>query len=132
MILKEDNFYLYAAKYYDNNDCSSFEEFEEDLQRFKYLRKLFFNYRNKDILKERLILNHIVILYNIFEPFHCTKMLIFKFEDYLDILLPFLDILGYLPTLPVNIKKEGFYIDTTKIQKDILIEKKLKEVIKNG
>ena len=131
MIVTEDNFILFAAKYYDNKNCCSVDEFEEDLQRFKYLRKLFYNYRNKAILRERLILNHIVILYNIFEPVRCTEMLSLKLLDYLEELLPFLDILGYTPRTMMELKEKDFFINTNIINRDEIIVSTLKKLFKN-
>ncbi len=97
MILTEQNFLLYASKNYDNPNCLSTEEFLEDLNRIKYLKKLFYTFKNKDTLRERLILNHLVVLYNVFEMTACTRMLFFRLDEYYDTLVPFLIYLGYLP-----------------------------------
>ena len=97
MNLDESNFILYAAKYYDNINCSSYDEFEDDLKRIKYLKKLFKKYRDTGELKVRLILNHLIILYNVFEHTACTNMLCFKLFDYLDLLKPFLIFLSFWP-----------------------------------
>ncbi len=129
MIVTEENFLLFAAKHYSNVNCSSVQEFEEDLQRFKYLKKLFYTYRNRDVLRERLILNHIVILYNIFEPYRCTEMLVLKLEDYLKELLPFLDVMGYTRS-PINIREKDYFINVDKIQRDEFIEKELKRTLR--
>lgn len=96
MILSENTFLLYAAKYYDNPQCSSIEEFEEDLKRFQYLRKLFGRYHQNGDLKERLILNHLIILYNCF-GLETTNMLFLKLSDFHSYLKPFIEYLNYLP-----------------------------------
>jgi hypothetical protein len=93
----EQNFLLFAEMYYTNINCVEFEEFEEDLKRIKYVKKLFKKYRETGELKERLILNHLIVLYNVFEPEACTHMLCFKMNDYLEFLKPFLIFLSYWP-----------------------------------
>jgi len=76
--LTDDNFILYAMKHYDNTQCHSVQEFEEDLRRFLYLKKLFRRYSEGE-LRERLILNHLIVLYNIFGE--ClNEMLLFKVD----------------------------------------------------
>lgn len=94
--LNDDNFLLYAAKYYDNPQCISTEEFLEDIKRFKYLKRLFGRYIETGNIKERLVVNHLIILYNVFGK-ATTKMLFFKLSDYLPQLKPFLILLGHLP-----------------------------------
>lgn len=96
MILSEDTFLLYAAKYYDNPQCSSYEEFEEDLKRFQYLKRLFNRYENTGELKERLILNHIIVLYNCFGK-NTTNMLFMKLEESQATLKPFVIQLNFMP-----------------------------------
>lgn len=77
MVLSEDNFLLYAMRYYSNNQCTSIKEFEEDLKRFLHLQKLLNRYKRDGVLKERLILNHIIVIYNLFGN-AATNMLFFK------------------------------------------------------
>lgn len=96
MKLTESTFLLYAAKYYDNPHCSDIVEFEEDLKRFQYLRKLFCRYKQTGELKERLILNHLIIIYNVFGP-EATNMLFMKLEEYHDSLRPFIEYLNFMP-----------------------------------
>lgn len=80
MILNEDNFLVHAMNNYDNPQCHSIEEFEEDLQRFLYIKKLLSRYKNNGELRERLVLNHIIVLYNLFGE-ELTNMLFFKIEE---------------------------------------------------
>lgn len=77
--INDDNFLMIAMHYYDNMQCASLHEFEEDLKRFAYLKKLFNRYRETNELKERLILNHIIILYNLF-GIVTTELLFFKID----------------------------------------------------
>jgi len=88
---------LYAAKNYDNPQCMDIEEFKDDLKRFNYIKKLFNKYRTTSDLKEQLIINHLIVLYNIFGAEPATRMLFFKLGDYKDILKPFLVFLNYMP-----------------------------------
>ena len=87
---------LYAAKHYDNPQCFDTLEFYEDLSRFKYIKRLFNRYEESGELKERLILNHLIILYNVFGA-ATTKMLFFKLNGHLHLLKPFILLLGFLP-----------------------------------
>ena len=66
MKLTEENLYLYAAKHYYNPKFIDAEEFQEDLKRFKYIKRLLRKYYDTGILKERLLLNHIIVLHNVF------------------------------------------------------------------
>jgi hypothetical protein len=96
-MLTEDNFLQYAMHHYDNSQCYSLEEFNDDLKRFLYLKKLFNRYKNECDLKENLILNHLVVIYNIFGD-EATNMLFFKIDkEYWDILVTFLVFLNRMP-----------------------------------
>ena len=111
--LDDDNFVLFAAKHYDNPQCYDTEEFYDDLKRFKYLKRLFGKYEETGELRERLILNHLTILYNVFGDM-ATKMLFFKLDGYYTYLVPFLVLLHRLPE-KVNI---GHVIYTSDIPMD--------------
>lgn len=78
--LCENNFLLYAMHHYDNPQCHSLEEFEEDLKKFLYLKKLLSRYKKDGELRERLILNHIIVLYNVFGD-AATNMLFYKIDE---------------------------------------------------
>ena len=78
--LTEENFIMYAVKNYDNPSCKGMEEFYDDLKRFKYIKRLLRKHNVGKDLKERLILNHIIILGNLFGVEATTKMLFFKLE----------------------------------------------------
>ena len=99
--LNEANFLLYAMHHYDNTQCYSLTEFEDDLKKFLYLKKLISRYKNNGDLKERLILNHIIVLYNLFGE-ATTKMLFYKVdENCWDVLTTFLVYLDRMPeTMP--------------------------------
>lgn len=95
MHVDDSTFPIYAAKAYRNPNCIDVLEFEEDLSRFKYIKKLLKRYNETGELREQLIINHLRVLYNVFEAKACTNMLIFKLWEYLDILKPFLVYLGH-------------------------------------
>ncbi len=115
--LNDNNFLLYAMRHYDNPQCHSLEEFDEDLKKFLYLKKLITRYKKDGELRDRLILNHIIVLYNIFGP-SATRMLFFKIDrDNWDVLVTFLLYLGHMPdTLPeFNIILSDIKLDETVI-----------------
>jgi len=122
--LEESTFLLYAAKHYDNPHCHDVSEFEEDLKRFQYLRKLFGRYKQFGDLKERLILNHLIIIYNCF-GINATNMLFMKLDEYHEYLKPFVDYLNYLPE---RIDYNNTVINTSKIISDPQILEKLGEI----
>ena len=64
--LNDDNFLMFAMREYNNMQCTDIEEFYDDLKKIKYIKRLFNSYRNNGQLKERLILNHLIIFYNVF------------------------------------------------------------------
>ena len=92
--------------HYDNLQCHSVQEFEEDLKRFLYLKKLLSRYSANGELKERLILNHIIVLYNVFGD-ATTNMLFFKIDkEYWKTLITFLI---YIGRMPEKIEQHGIY-----------------------
>lgn len=95
-VVNEDNFVLFAAKHYDNPQCYDTEEFYDDLNRFKYIKRLFNRFEQTGELKERLILNHILILYNIFGN-AATSMLFVKLKGHYTLLKPFLVLINRMP-----------------------------------
>lgn len=101
--LDESNFMLFAAKYYDNPSCYDVVEFYEDLNRFKYLKKLFSRYLETGDLKERLILNHLTTIYNVFGAEAATRILFLKLDEHLSLLKPFLVLLNFMPDRVVGI-----------------------------
>jgi len=124
MILTEPTFLLFASKHYDNPHCSDIAEFEEDLKRFQYLRKLFGRYRQLGELKERLILNHLIIIYNVFGP-KATHMLFMRLEEYHEYLRPFVEYLNFMPEVVMYSDR---VINKNSIVSDDLIINTLKEI----
>ena len=96
--LNEKNFLLYAMKEYNNPQCTNVEEFNDDLKKIKYIKRLLNQYVSEGVLKERLLLNHIIIFYNVFPPAAATRILFFKIEErFWSILKPFLFYLKLMP-----------------------------------
>lgn len=113
--LNEGNFLVYAMHHYDNTQCYSIAEFEEDLKRFLYLKKLLSRYKRDAELKERLILNHIIVLYNVFGE-ATTNMLFYKIDkEYWDTLITFLVYLQRMPETIIgySIKLSDIPLDET-------------------
>ena len=98
--LTSENFLLFAIKHYENPQAVTKEDFEKDLNHFKYIKRLLKRYRNTGELKAHLLLNHFIILYNIFGE-ACTPMLFFKIEEELwPSMKTFVMFLGKLPEYP--------------------------------
>jgi hypothetical protein len=96
--LTEDNFMIFAAKHYINPHCRGIDDFNDDLNHFKYLKRLFNRYQKDGVLKTNLIVSHIIVLYNVFEAQAMTRMLFFKIDqDQWSLLKPFLVMLNHLP-----------------------------------
>tara|TARA_R110000772_G_C13257999_1_gene435086 strand:- start:966 stop:1385 length:420 start_codon:yes stop_codon:yes gene_type:complete len=96
--LNEKNFLLYAMKEYNNPQCTEVEEFNDDLKKIKYIKRLLNQYVSEGVLKERLLLNHIIVFYNVFPPAAATRILFFKIEEkFWPMLKPFLFYLKLLP-----------------------------------
>ncbi len=123
--LDETNFLLYAARHYENPQCYDTIEFYDDLKRIKYIRRLFNIYQESGELKERLILNHIIILYNVFGVIPATRMLFFKLYEHKEQLKPFLVFLNFMPLSIINITLQGITLKSSDIISDPVIEEKL-------
>lgn len=124
--LNDDNFLIYAMKAYDKPNCIM-SEFEEDLSRIKYIKRLIKRYKTTGELKERLILNHIIVLSNVFGVEPCVRMLFYKLdkEDY-EVLKTFLLFLNYMPRHINGIN--GNHYNSADIGVDFLVGTKLREL----
>lgn len=107
--INEENFLLYAAKHYYNPVCMDAEEFYEDIKRFKYLKRLLRRYQDGGKLSVNLIMNHLVVIFNVFGIDSGLKMLEYKVidETNLPILKPFLIYLNVI----TNDKYTGVSMD---------------------
>ena len=96
--LTPDNIMMFAMKHYDNPSCVDRKEFLDDMKRFKYLKRLFRKYDTCDVLKVRLILNHIIVLANVFGVDASSTLLLFKIDrKHWPVLKTFLVYLNYMP-----------------------------------
>ena len=75
------NFQAFAMKHYDDPQCEDLEDFQEDLRRFRYLKRLLHRYHENGELRERLMLNHLICIFNVFGYDACMRMLEFKIKD---------------------------------------------------
>jgi hypothetical protein len=123
--LTEDNIMLYAAKAYDRPNCIM-SEFTEDMKRLNYLKRLFRRYHKHGEMRERLILNHIVVLYNIFGPEVTTRILFYNTSevDY-SILKTYLLFLNLMPEKVRGINGADI------ISSEIPVDMKVAEVLRN-
>ena len=122
--LNDDNIIMYAMKAYNSPHCI-LSEFESDLKRTKYLKRLFRRYKITKTLKERLILNHLILLYNVFGAEPATRILFFKIDesDY-DVLKTFLIYLNYMPEKIKGIRGKDY------ISSDILIDMNVADILR--
>lgn len=98
--LNEDNYILFAIKYYDNPQSTTKEDFYDDLKRFRWIKKLFKRYKNFGELNVPLLINHFIILYNIFGE-AATPLLFYKMDpEFWSIVKTFIVYLGRLPEHP--------------------------------
>lgn len=121
-----DNVMIFALKAYDKPNCIM-SEFREDLKRFNYLKKLFRRYRKFGEIKERLVLNHLVVLNNVFGPEVATRLLFFKMskDDY-SALKTYLIFLSCMPERVIGIK--GHDILSSEIPVDMTIAEILRNI----
>jgi len=124
--LNEDNFMMYAMKCYTSPHCIM-SEFEGDIKRTKYLKRLFRRYKITKSLKERLIMNHIILLNNVFGPEATARILFYKTDvrDY-DILKTFLDYLDIMPDFVYGVN--GKTIVSSEIPLDINVAEILRHI----
>jgi len=122
--LTSENFLLYAVKAYDKPNCIM-SEFKEDMKRFNYLKRLFRRYRKMGELRERLVINHLVVIYNVFGVEVATRMLFYKIskEDY-SALKTYLLFLNYMPAVVHGIKDQDI------ISSEIPVDMKIAEVLR--
>ena len=101
---------MFAIKHYDNPQCEGEKEFYDDMKRFKYIKRLLRKHKDTSVLKERLLLNHIIVLHNLFGSEACVTLLLFKIQrEYWSTLksfLLFLNIIRYDELQNVNEDKQ--------------------------
>jgi hypothetical protein len=122
--LTNDNILLYAAKAYDKPNCIM-SEFKEDMKRFNYLKRLFKRYRKVGELREQLVLNHLVVICNVFGPEVATRILFFKMsKDDFPALKTYLLFLSCMPERVKGIKGQDL------ISSDIPVDMTIAEILR--
>jgi hypothetical protein len=123
--LNNDNVTIYAVKAYDRPNCVM-SEFKDDMKRFNYLKRLFKRYRKLDELRERLVLNHLVVLCNVFGPEVATRLLFYKMakDDY-PALKTYLMFLSVMPDRVRGIKRQDI------ISSDIPVDMKIADMLRD-
>jgi len=122
--LTNENIMMYAVKAYDKPSCVM-SEFKDDMKKFNYLKRLFKRYRKLGEVKEQLVLNHIVVLYNVFGAEVVTRLLFFKMakDDY-SALKTYLLFLSCMPEKVKGIKGHDI------ISSDIPVDMKIAEILR--
>jgi hypothetical protein len=120
--LTDSNYILYAMKAYENPHCMGVDEFQEDLNRTKYIKRLFRKYQRNNVLRERLILNHIIIFCNVFGVQPGIRMLFYKME---------LDLHSYLKTFLIYLDYVPIHMDDGELFENITIDEQIANVLRN-
>jgi len=116
--ITNENVMMFAIRHYNNPQCEGEKEFQDDLKRFKYIKRLLRKYYETGILKERLLLNHFIVLNNVFGADACATLLLFKIQkEYWSVLKSFL--------LYLNILKED---ELNSVQEDQKVRKVLEKL----
>ena len=130
--LNERNFLLFAMQHYENPQCVEVEEFNDDLRKIKYIKRLFNQYHIEGTLKERLILNHLIVFYNVFPVKVATRILFLKLEEHFwPILKTFLVYLHYMPEEKIA-SINGKEIIVSDVPMDQLVIDRLREFDRNA
>ena len=120
--LTNENYLMFALLHYDNPHCIDIKEYFEDVRKLKYIKRLFKRYKEDGVIKERLILNHIISFYNVFDFDAATRLLFFRVgKEYHSLLKTFL---VYLNRMPDKIN-ENLY------SSDIHLDEKIIEILRN-
>lgn len=122
--LNSNNILLYAAKAYDKPNCIM-SEFTQDMKKFNYIKRLLLRYRKYGELRERLVINHLVVIYNVFGVEASTRILFYKMtlDDY-SALKTYLLYLNYMPTVVKGIRDKNI------ISADIPVDMRIAEVLR--
>ena len=129
-ILSYDNIMLYCAKHYENPHCTGIDDFNDDLNHIKYLKRLFNRYTKTNDLKTNLIFNHLILLYNVFENEAVTRVLFHRInEEHWSILKPFLIALSHLPETILGVSEKHKIINTDNIPLDQNVIKEVRVVL---
>jgi len=119
--LTNENYLMYALLHYDNPHCIDIKEYFEDVRKLKYIKRLFNRYKEDGVMKERLILNHLISFYNVFSNEAATRLLFFRIgKDHHSLLKTFLVFLNKMPE----------QINNNLYSSDILLDKEIIEILR--
>ena len=120
--LTNENYLMYALLHYDNPHCIDIKEYFEDVRKLKYIKRLFNRYKEDGVMKERLILNHIISFYNVFDNDAAARLLFFRVgKEYYSLLKTFLVFLNKMPE----------QINDNLYSSDIQLDDKITEILRN-
>ena len=126
--ITEDTYLLYCSKHYDGGFLATTDDLHNDLSRIKYIKKLITRYRKNGDLQERLMLNHIIVLNNMFGAYATARILFFKLEDDFEIIKPFLVLLSIMPERFENVGEVGRMVDSDMLAMDQTIVDALRKL----
>jgi len=119
--LTNENYLMFALLHYDNPYCIDIKEYFEDVRKLKYIKRLFNRYKEDGVMKERLILNHLISFYNVFDNEAATRLLFFRVgEEYHSLLKTFLVFLNRMPEK----------INDNLYSSDIQLDEKITEILR--
>jgi len=119
--LTNENYLMFALLHYDNPHCIDIKEYFEDVRKLKYIKRLFNRYKEDGVMKERLILNHLISFYNVFDNEAATRLLFFRVgEEYHSLLKTFLVFLNRMPEK----------INDNLYSSDIQLDEKITEILR--
>lgn len=124
--LNNENVMMYAIKAYEKPNCIM-SEFKDDMKRFNYIKRLFKRYKKFDELREQLVINHLIILYNVFGPEVATRLLFYKIskDDY-SILKTYLLFLNFMPEIIRGVKGKDIF--SSEISVDLKVAEALRKI----
>ena len=125
--LNADTFILYCSRYYDGGFLATTDDFNHDLGRIKYIKKLITRFKKKNELQERLILNHIIVLNNLFGAIPTARILYFKLRNDFDVIKPFLVLLSIMPDKFENVNHVGT-IDSDMLPMNQIVVEALRKI----
>ena len=119
--LTDANFLMFAMKEYTNQQCTNIEEFHDDLKKIKYIKRLINRFLESGKLKEILILNHLIVFYNVFDNKAATRLLFFKIEEkYWSVLKTFLIYLSMMPETVKGIRGKDIISSDIQLNQEVI------------
>ena len=119
--LTDANFLMFAMKEYTNQQCTNIDEFYDDLKKIKYIKRLINRFLESGKLKEILILNHLIVFYNVFDNKAATRLLFFKIEEkYWSVLKTFLIYLSMMPETVKGIRGKDIISSDIQLNQEVI------------